>query len=707
MVALLRAEARPLATKALSAEVKAHVSVLAEHLTGKRPREAIATALAMIFLDPDHAISCIRRDGVLRASRYQYSGSLIGRIAKAVLNIRDLLTTSPDRIAYLESVEALSRLARNALTLKSEVEAKVRAHRAVVLKTVFVMVNSLFYHEWSNDLEANSLDARRYSSEEYAEAASFILHTYASMFPVDDFSFAQVDTEAFGKNALVYQRLLMDAIRLTKFREAELLIDGLPYRADYEGNTVTVSSIDRDLERAVRLGYIQQQIQGMVRQIHFAKTKPAISIRAAIDSGFDRGGFEHLLEIKDQIVRRLVLRLPAIPELFDALFATDVLFHDEIQMLMALDVDNFGTFDDLVFPITDRISSMDVFKVQRYFNFISCAYQRRLADLKDPAERAVLNLTSTLLVIPHSDMVRQMRLIFGDEDKSREIIGLLTMNSRDPHLDLQYRPFVDVGGYYVVAPHVVAVSNLVRNTIVANRLRLAAIGPKDRMVHSVTKALRSAGFEVENDFKAKVAGQLLELDIVARRDSALFLFECKNAYHPVSVHEMRNSWDHIRSARKQLDRRQEILTVPANQAQLFRRLGWKGDFPCSVHTGIVIANRVFHGANLNGHPIRQAHELINVLRSGRIAANDDSLSFWLGAEFQTVDLTAYLGSGSIATDQLATLDAREWHYSMGSRHLVFSSYILDTLKWDRELRERYGLRVGEGDAESGFAVDDL
>lgn len=690
MVSLLRTEARPPETKALSAEVKSHVSVLAGHLNEERPREAIATAMAMIFLDPDHAISCMRRDGVLRASRYGYRGSLIGRVAKAVISVRDLFAASPDRIAYLESVEALSRLAGNALTLKREIEATVQVRRSVVLKTVFVMINSLFYHEWVNNHEASSLDGRRYSSEEYAEAASFILHTYASMFPVDGLSFAHVDTEAFGKNALVYERLLVAALRLAKFREAELLIDGLPYRADWEGQTVTISSIDPDLERAVRLGFIQQQNQSTIRQIHLQDAVPAISIRTVIDRGFDRGSFDQLLEINDQMVRRLVLRLPVIPELFDAFFGRDELFRDEIQMLMTLDVDNFGTFDDLIFSITDRISSMDVFKVQRYFNFISCAYQRRLADLQDPAERKVLNLTSTLLVIPRDEMVKQMRLIFSDEEKGQEIIELLTMDPGGSHLDLQYRPFVNVGGFYVIAPHVVAVSNLVRNMIVANRLRSAAIGPKDLMVHSVTVALRSAGFEVGTDFKAKIAGEKLELDIVARRDTSLFLFECKNAYHPVSVHEMRNSWDHIRTARKQLDKRRDILEEPANQSKLFQRLGWEVGSKCEVHSGIVIANRVFHGANLNGHPIRQAHELINVLTRGRIVANDDSLSFWLGKEFQTADLIAYLGPGSIASDQLAALGARQWRYSMGYRNLVFSSYILDMVKWDQELRERHG-----------------
>ncbi|EBA05979.1 hypothetical protein SSE37_25263 [Sagittula stellata E-37] len=693
MVSLLRKEERPPVTTALSAEVKAHVSVLSGHLAENRAGEAIATAMAMIFFEPDHAISCMRRKGVLRASRYEYRGSLIGRIAKAVLGVRDVFDMSPDRIAYLESVEALTCVAGNARTLKKEIEMKVRAHRSRVLKTIFVLINSLFYREWINDHEASSLDSRRYSSEEYAEAASFILHIYASMFPVDGMSLAHVDTDAAGKNAIVYERLLVAAIRLAKFREAEQLIDGLPYRADRKGGEVTISSIDPDVERAVRLGFIQRRTETFIRQFHLQEADQPISIRTLIDTGFDRGSFDNLLEIKDHPVRRFVLLMPAIPVVFDAWFTTDELFRDEIQMLMELDIDHFGTFDDLVFPITDRISSLDVLKTQRYFNFISCAYQRRLADIQDAVEREELTLTSTLLAISHEAMVEHMQLILGNEDKAREVIELLKMVPGDGHLDLQYRPFVDVGGYYMIAPHVVAVSNLVRNTIVANGFRSAAIGSKDLMIHSVTDALRSAGFEVESDLKAKIAGQKLELDIVARRDDALILLECKNAYHPVSVHETRNSWDHIRKAGKQLDIRQDIFADPANQSKLFERLGWKENSKCVVHTGIVIANRVFHGASLNGHPIRQAHELINVLTSGCITAikgpEEESLSFWIGPNFQTADLITYLGPKSIASDQLAALDALSCRYSIGSRELVFSSYVLDMVKFDKEMRERY------------------
>lgn len=690
MVALLRNQVRQPTSKSLASDVKAHVQLLAKYLNDNRAGEAIATALAMMFLDADHAIACMRREGVLRASRYEFRGSLIGRVAKAALSVRELLTASPDRIVYLESVVALSRLAGNARALQKEIETTIRSRHAVVLKTVFVMVNTLFYHGWLNDHEASSLSGHRYSSEEYAEAASLVLRTYASMFPVDGVSFTHVDTDAFTKNALVYERLLVAAIRLTKFREAEFFIDGFPYRADSAGETVTISSIDPDLERSVRLGYIQSQNQGMIRYTHLQQTKPAISMRSVIDRGFERGSFGEMLELVEQPIRRLVLRLPAVPEIFEEFFARDDLFLDELQMLLALDVDNFGTFEELIFSITDHVTSMDVFKVQRYFNFLSCAYQRRLSDLKDESERGELTLTSTLLVIRHDDLIKQMELIFGDVDKAVEIVSLLTMEPGEPHLDLQYRPFLDTGGYYVIAPHVVAASNLVRNTIVANRLRSAAIGPKDRVVQAVTEALGCAGFLVHSDFEVKVAGQELELDVVAWRDRSLFLFECKNAYHPVSVHEMRNSWDHIRSARKQLDKRHKILANTNNREVLFQKLGWDVDASCEVHTGIVIGNRVFHGANLNGHPIRQAHELINVLTSGRIVADEDSLSFWRGPDFQTADLIAYLGPASIATDQLAALDPREWRYSMGYRDLAFSSYVLDMIKWDRELRARHG-----------------
>ena len=316
MSLILSAERPYEPTKSLAAEIKAHIPILEGHLKAKRASEAIATALAMVFFDVDHAISCMRRDGVLRASRYGYKGALIGRVAKAALSIRHMTGASSNHLAYLQSVVALSKVSINAGTLYEEIVRTVRAYRTVVLKTVLVTVNYLFYHRWMHHPEASPLDSRHYSSEEYAEAASLILATYASLFPVDDECCNHVDLKVFGARAVVYDRLLIAAIRLTKFREAELMIDGLPYRAELDGNTVTISSIDPDIERSVRLGYIQGEFQAAIRLAYPLKVEPAISMREFVELGFQRESFQHLLELVEKPVRRLRLKLPATPEIF-------------------------------------------------------------------------------------------------------------------------------------------------------------------------------------------------------------------------------------------------------------------------------------------------------------------------------------------------------------------------------------------------------
>jgi hypothetical protein len=232
-------------------------------------------------------------------------------------------------------------------------------------------------------------------------------------------------------------------------------------------------------------------------------------------------------------------------------------------------------------------------------------------------------------------------------------------------------------------------SNLVRNTIVANRLRPITIGPTDPMVNAVIEALKQANFQVEADFKLRAGGQDLELDIVAWRDGHLFFFECKNAYHPCSAHEMRNSYDHLKVGCEQLDKRRQIFLDPANQSVLFKKLGWAVQPTVYVHTGIIIANRVFHGAALNGHPVRQAHEFINVLMNGKLVNGDQTLSFWAGPAFQTDDLITYLEGDSVATKQLAALDPIDWEFSMGYRRLIFSSYVLDPRKLYQVLGTSY------------------
>lgn len=679
MLAVLAEADRPTNSKALESEIKVAIAELGDHIQAKRQRAATATLLALLFIDATYVLKRLRREGVLRPSRYDYRGSLIGTLVKAALQIRSLINASPQRIRYLESVIALCKLAANARSAYDEVVGILQSRRDYVLKTLLVILNNQFYNGWVADPFEPSTSIRRHTSEDFAEATSLIFSIYASLFAVTNERCNHVDTAAIAADASVYDRLLLAAIRLAKFREAETLIDGLPYEATLAGETVTLASIDPDIERSVRLGYLQNEQQVAIRASHLPPPNSVLSMREFVDKGFEHGVLGDFLELVEKPVRRYRLILPTAPQMF-SIFSSDQMFRDEIEHLLFLDVNHFGPKDRLIADINADVSTTDIFKLQRYFTFLSAAYQRKLEQVEDEAERKMLTFTSTVFVIPHDKLVEQMMLIFKSEAKVRALIKLLRMTISTDYLDLQYRPLVDLGSYYVIAPHLLAAANLVRNTIVSNRLRARAIGAVDPMVEAVTDALREAGFTLETGFELRAGGIDFELDIVAWRDGHLFFLECKNAYHPCSPHEMRNSYDHIKEAEEQLNKRRRIFTDPLNQEALFQKLGWAVAPTSHVHTAIVTANRVFHGARLSGHPVRHAHELINVLTRGRIVGAESSLSLWVGETFHAEDLVTYLSNESVTAKQLRVLEPYDVSYSMGYRRLIFSSYVLDLEK---------------------------
>lgn len=90
-----------------------------------------------------------------------------------------------------------------------------------------------------------------------------------------------------------------------------------------------------------------------------------------------------------------------------------------------------------------------------------------------------------------------------------------------------------------------------------------------------------------------------------------------------------------------------------------------------------------------GHPVRQAHELINVLTTGTIGG-DVELKFWKGDAFTTDDLITYLGEDSIARKQLQAFVRYPIEIDLGGRRLVFESHLLDMQRQMDIMFESYG-----------------
>jgi hypothetical protein len=687
MVSALKEFERPRSGKALEREIKAHIKELVSHLAADSKLEALATALAILFADADYAIGKLRRDGVLRASKYEYRGLLISNIARAALDARSSLVARDEKFEYLKSILALTRLASSARTLYEKVVKILSTREDVALKTVLAVLNTRFYHYGPADPSLSSLRLGRYSAEDLSDAASLLLKVYSQLFQINDHCCNYID-DAVGSSQ-TYERLFVAAARLTKFKDAEVMVDGLPFQCRVDRGAVRVSSIDLAVEKSIRLGYIQAQTQVAIRVKQLMEEEePALYMREMIDRGFERGVFDQMVQIADRPVKRFRLFLPTAPQVFE-IFRSEQLFRDEVEALLVIDAYILSRLDPSV-EIAPDVTMMDVLKVQRYFNFISSLYQRKIESVADEADRAYLTFASTILVVTHDQLSEQFQLIFHDETKARKIIDLLRIDFGSDHLDLQYTPLIDLGTYYVIAPHVLATSNLVRNVTVAKRLREFAIGPSDPLVTALVAAFTSAGFKVRSDKELRVGKTVVELDIVAWRDDALFILECKNAYHPCSAHETRNSYDHIQKARQQLDVRRTLFTSPANQAILFSELGWDVQPTASLHTGIVIANRVFHGARFNGHPVRQARELINALLTGTIADEGDGLRFWKGETFTADDLITYFGKDSVAEKQISALEPYPIEFDLGGKRLIFDSFALNPEKLTATMLASYG-----------------
>jgi hypothetical protein len=156
---------------------------------------------------------------------------------------------------------------------------------------------------------------------------------------------------------------------------------------------------------------------------------------------------------------------------------------------------------------------------------------------------------------------------------------------------------------------------------------------------------------------------------------------------------MRNSYAHIVTAGKQLEVRLNWLRDHAHQATLFKALDWDVPPTDAVYSGIIIANRVFNGATQGKHPVRQAHELINVVLLGEIRMAEETLNFWKRSEFEATDLVAYLKGETIIADQFAALQPITRTIPLGYRSLRFTSYSMDLEESSILLKVRYPVKL--------------
>lgn len=658
-------------------EFSAALNMFEEHLKRNRHKEAVATFLALLRCDADKAISTARRNGLLRASRYKYQSGCLQKVVDAALQLVPQLALAPKRLRYLQSVRALLTIAPEARQLRETLVMRLHFRGKTVLKTLLVVVNAAFTNNWMGDIEKPSDSFEHWASEDIAEAFSALFMLYRDEFGLKE-DIWQVTDEQFVKPfESIYASLLVDAARLNSLREAEVFLDGLPYEATEMGDVVTVAASDPNLEKSIRLGYIQADQQVLIRAVHLAEENKSIEWNLQLLSDFVseqmEAGLEHFVQVVKEPIERLVFAVPNAPE-FLGILSTDRPVLEELAVMYGAGIENFQQHVGGALRVSERLTAMDVIKVQRLFNIIDLVFARKLDAVSDEQRRNVLRVRSTIAVLKKDHLQRALEVVLTKE-KAAEMVGFLTLQGAEEFVDVQYRPFIQAGEWYGLAPAVIGKSNLVRNIVTANRLRTGETTKDDPMQATVVKALADSGFKVREGFDFNISGKR-ETDIFCWRDGELFVFECKNAYHPCSAHELRTSFEHLRKAEGQLDIRLAWLNSEGNQIRLFKALGWDVPPTDKVHTCIVTANRAFTGYRLGAHPVRQAHELVNLLLRGEIGRGPrmPPVRFWRAVNFQTADLVDYLRGDVIVRLQLDLLEPFTHSVIIGKMKLAFDSY---------------------------------
>ncbi len=675
-------------------EAKAALGALKIYLERNDHQWSVSVLLALLLWDADSAVARIRREGLLRASRYKFQSGALVKAVEASLALLPKVTLRPDRQEFLRSVRLLLNLAPAARSLREALVLRLRSRRKVAQKSLLIIVNEAFANDWrGGNLHLDSSSFEHWSTEEVTQGLSFILHLMREEVGTVPTDWKNVDESLVSPYQSVYPELLMDAARLNELFEVEALLDGMPYKVEQIGKELKVLSIDQALEKSIRLGYIQNSLQEEIRAAKVALeyreiNEQIFTMESFIEAAFTQGRLGEFVELRFEPIERLVFLMVQDPKFF-APIAGNQFFAEEVAALMSLGIDNFRQDDPLSLQVTETLSAGDIMKVQRLFAFLSAVFQRKLQEIQPPERQQLLRVRSVLPIMRSKDLVMLLSQVLP-HSKSQEVVDILTLRKDQKFIDLQYRPLIEAAEHLVIAPAVIAKSNLVRNVVTANDLRRVQLRDKDPMEQTVLATLMDAGFKVRSNFEFNMEGKR-ETDIVAWRDGHLFIFECKNSFLPVSAHELRTSYEHLKTARDQLDIRLRWMKIPTNQKRLLKWLDWDVVATEHVHTGIISANRVFNGYTMGIHPVRQAHELINVVANGFVRLwPEGKVRFWRDENFQALDLADYLLGGNIIKQQIDLLRPFERRVCFKDMTLTSQNYFMNM----QEASERFQGQVG-------------
>lgn len=496
-----------------------------------------------------------------------------------------------------------------------------------------------------NSSDRNYECVEAYSNAEVSEAVSYLIYLFTK-----EKGFRPKYEKWLDVNYVLgdkIKKLVLLACQRNMILEWEFLIDCLGYELEADEKSIRIFDPTEKIEKSVRIGFIKTSMQEQLSAMH-SMGLPGVSLSEIAQTTVEELG-EALFEWRSEnkLIQRYQMKFPAklleplrpqkkngILELFQEEY-TELKFASHELTFMNADI-----FKQMV---TENCSVVDLILLKRFFILVSFSQIWLFENVKD-RQKMIPSLVPVMAEEQLLDIIGQF---VNSKEKANELLNLLTWDGQDK-LDLQYTPIIKIDSkHYYVSTDVLISSNIARNSLVLARRRkiLAANsdGQNDPLEIFCEQIFQECSFpyKMRSNIKYKYRGKQGEIDFLAWSDDRMYIIECKKTILPSSSHEIRATYEHIQKASYQLDMSSQAMQDEVVQKNYFSQWGISTKNR-TIHTCILLGNRIFAVANGMRHPVRYAYELDMILNSGVVTNDLGCWSCWTGNQFADEDLARYL-----------------------------------------------------------------
>ena len=593
-----------------------------EHARHHQRGRAVNWLATAFLLDQGKTLNWLKRNGLLRASIYDFNGTMPRFLAQEILDHAGSLKLSNESRSFLFRNLVLLTIASGARNEFKDLMALIRHESLTLLRSCLATLNLMFMRDSFSDLEFNlnwysGQGKEQGHKETLAEGFSFLWSHAHHRFGITELNASLWDIGGICKGR--YYEILKRAAALRQFTAIEVLVNSFNYRCKKnENGVVTVSAPSPEVEKGIRLGYIDNEMQRNRLKIESEQLGAARikEVGQILHSFMTKEGLIRLMKTP---IARVQFKYPLIPELLKAL--SDAGYTKEELPGAEESEEKYGLTpaDTMKYAVGKHLTLHDIRMVMRLSTVLATCTAIELSRRREQQDVVVNSAVATLRNNDSLDTLLGMALKPEAAKEFRDLFRWPPNSDGLPsHFDIQYRPLICTGHEWQLPMFIFSSSDLQRAALMLTRQRPAA--GKNLIENQLVRTFREAGHRAEPRIKLRSRGNVVgEIDVAALIDDTLLILECKDPLLPCSMFELRTSLDHCEKAATQLDRNLAVLGQTSRRENVLSRLGAIGQSVNHVATGIVAGNRLFTGWRVGAHLVTSPGHLTNLIRSGEIS----------------------------------------------------------------------------------------